>query len=212
MISPLTRSKLRPIALALILVAWLPGCSNDDPATFAVAFTPSTTAAAPRLIKLVQKSKSGGRLVVSVVIGGPDTTLDMYSFAFDVKIGNTDVLRYSNGSDVPGNALVPFAGQTVDSLVGLGTLPGGGDDQSTVVVGVSKLGGGLGNGIAGTSAVIVDLAFNVRSAGTTTLTLTGSGGNPPRVFDSGGGFIGALTFDAAAASVVGTSTGGGGGY
>lgn len=205
--------RLRPLALALALVltAWLPGCSDDDPATFAVAFTPSSTASAPRVIKLVQKSKSGGRVVVSVVVGGPDMTLDMYSFAFDVKIGDPDVLRFVNGSDVPGSALVPFAGQTVDSIVGLGTLPGGGSDPSTVVVGVSKLGGGLGNGVSTASAVIVDLAFDVRSAGTTTLAITGSGGNPPRVFDSGGSVIGTMTFDAATASVVGTATGGGGG-
>jgi hypothetical protein len=53
----------------------------------------------------------------------------------------------------------------------------------------------------------------VRSAGTTTLTIAGSGGNPPRVFDSGGSVIGTITFDAAAASVSGASTGGGsGGY
>lgn len=207
-----TRSRFRPAAVALFLVATLLGCSDDNGNSFAVTFTPSATASAPRVIKLVQKSKSGGRLVVSVQIGGPDTTLDMYSFAFDVKIGDPNVLRFVSGSDVPGNALVPFAGQTVDSIVGLGTLPGGGTDQSTVVVGVSKLGGGLGNGVAGATAVIVDLSFDVRSAGTTTLLLTGSGGNPPQVLDSTGAVIGTITFDAAAGSVSGTSTGGGGGY
>jgi hypothetical protein len=206
------RHRTLALALALVLTAWLPGCSDDESSSFAVTFTPSNTALAPRVIKLVQKSKSGGRVVVSVVVGGPDTTLDMYSFAFDVKIGDPNVLRFATGSDVPGGALVPFAGQTVDSIVGLGTLPGGGADPSTVVVGVSKLGGGLGNGVSAASAVIVDLAFDVRSGGTTTLAITGSGGNPPRVFDSGGSAIGTMTFDAATASVVGTVTGGGGGY
>ena len=76
---------------------------------------------------------------------------------------------------------------------------------------MSKLGPPPGNGVAGASAIIVDLAFDVRSAGTTTLTIEGSGGNPPRVFDSGGSVIGSITFDAAPASVQGTQTGGGGG-
>src|SRR5262245_63168589 len=109
MISPPTRARLRALALALILIAWLPGCGGDDHGqTFAVTFTPSATASAPRVIKLVQKSKSGGRVVVSVVVGGPDTTLDMYSFAFDVKIGDPNVLRFVSGSDAPGDALVAF--------------------------------------------------------------------------------------------------------
>ena len=204
--------RLRSIAIASLVTASLLGCSDDDASALSVTFTPSATPQAARLVKLVQKTKSGGRVVVQAVIYGPDTTLDMYSFAFDVNIGDTDVLRYVDGSDVAGDALVPAGGQTVESIVGLGTLPGGGTDLSTVVVGVSKLGGGAGNGIAGTSAVVVELSFDVRSAGATTLTLTGSGGNPPRVFDSNGSVIGTISFDPADAAVQGVATGGGGGY
>lgn len=210
MTSPAKLSRLRPVSVAALALASLLGCSNDDAKTLSVQFTPSATAATPRLVKIIQKSKSGGRLVVQVVIYGPDTTLDMYSFAFDVKIANPDVLRFVAGSDVAGGALVPFVGQTVDSIVGLGTLPGGGADPSTVVVGVSKLGGGVGNGISGASAVVVELTFDARAAGSTGLTLTGSGGNPARVLDSTGAVIGTINFDAASATVQAVSTGGGG--
>ena len=197
-------TRLRRVALAAAVSASLLGCGGgDDATTYSVTFTPSATPQAARLVKLVQKSKSGGRLIVEAVIYGPDVTLDMYSFVFDVEIGDTDVLRYVDGSDAPGNALVAFAGQSVDSIVGLGTLPGGGPDLATVVVGVSKLGGGLGNGVAGASAVVVELAFDVRSAGTTTLTITGS---PARVLDSNGVVIGTVTFDAASATVQGTAS------
>ncbi|HJQ98626.1 MAG TPA: hypothetical protein VJ826_09935 [Candidatus Polarisedimenticolaceae bacterium] len=207
--------RFRSVALATMVAASLLGCGGgNDSGGFAVTFTPSTTATAPRLVKLVQKSKSGGRVVVQVVIYGPDASLDMFSFAFDVLIGDPNVLRFVSGSDHPGNALVPSPGtsQTVDSIAGLGTLPAGGTDFGTVVVGVTKFGDGSGNGISGSSAVVVELAFDVRSAGTTTLTLAGSGGNAARVFDSNLNVIGTITFDSESASVQGTSAGGGGGY
>jgi hypothetical protein len=200
--------RFRPVALATIVGASLLGCGGgSDSGGYAVTFTPSNTATAPRLVKLVQKSKSGGRVVVQVVIYGPDTTLDMYSFAFDVLIGDPNVLRFVGNSDVAGNALVATGSQSIESLA---TVADGGSDPSTVVVGVSKLYGGTGNGVSGSSAVVVEMAFDVRSAGTTTLTLAGSGGNPARVFDSNGSVIGSITFDTASASVQGTPTGGGG--
>jgi hypothetical protein len=205
--------RFRSVAIAALAAASLLGCGGGDSGSgFAVTFTPSTTAATPRLVKLVQKSKSGGRVVVQAVIYGPDAALDMYSFAFNVLIGDPNVLRFVTGSDTPGNALVVSGSQTVDSIAGLGTLPGGGTDYSTIVVGVSKLGGGTGNGVPGASAVVVEMAFDVRSAGSTTLTLAGSGGNPATVYDSNGSVIGSITFDAQSANVQGTATGGGGGY
>ena len=200
--------RLRPVALATIVAASLLGCGGgDDGSSYAVTFTPSSTPSAPRLVKLVQKTKSGGRVVVQVVIFGPDAALDMYSFAFDVMIGDSNVLRFVGNSDVAGNALIPTGGQTVESLA---SVADGGTDPSTVVVGVSKFNGGSGNGISDASAVVVELAFDVRAAGTTSLTLAGSGGNPPRVFDSNLVPIGSITFDTASATVQGTSSGGGG--
>jgi hypothetical protein len=132
----------------------------------------------------------------------------MYSFAFDVKIGNPAVAKFVAGSAVAGNALVPTAGQSVQAIADLGTLPGGGADNSTVVVGVSKLGGPPGNGIAGNSAVIVELAFDAIKEGTSTLTIAGS--PSPQALNSSGTPIASITFDAASASIKGVSSGGGG--
>jgi hypothetical protein len=185
------------------------GGSSSSP-SLGAQFTASTTPAAARLVKLVQKSASGTRIVVQAVIYGPDTTLDMYSFAFDVKIGNTTFVKFADGTGTAGNALTAFAGQTVQAIVGTDV-----SDASHVVVGVSKLGGGLGNGVAGSSAVIVEMAFDVLQAGTTTLTISASTGGsplPPTAKDSTGATIGTITFDAASASMMGISTGGGGGY
>lgn len=196
------------IALFVAAAALAYGCGGSSSSSLGVQFTASATAQSPRLVKLVKKSSSGTHVVVDAVIYGPDTTLDMYTFAFDVKIGDPNVLRFVNGSAVAGNALVAFAGQSVQALADLGQLGGGGTDNSTVVVGVSKLGGGAGNGISGSSAVVVELTFAVQMAGSTTLTIAGS--PAPVCKDSNGVTIGSITFDAASATVKGVSTGGGG--
>lgn len=212
MISPMMTVVSRGfIAISLAAIGFLGyGCSKSDSSTLLAQFTASATVAAPRLIKLVPKVTSGARVVVQAVIYGPDTSLDMYSFAFDIKIGNTGVVKFVAGSAVPGNALQAFAGQSVQAIADVDVT-----DSSHVVVGVSKLGGGLGNGIAGNSAVIVELAFDVAAAGTSTLTISSSTGGtplPPTASDSTGAAIGSITFDVASASMAGISTGGGGGY
>ena len=195
------------IALICLTVAVNCGGGDDGGGSLGASFTASGTAATPRLIKMVQHSKSGSHVSVDVVMYGPDTTLDLYTFAFDVLIGDPTVARFVPTSEVVGNALVPFAGQSVEAIADLGTLSGGGTDLSRVVVGVSKLGGGPGNGIAGASAVVVRLTFALQKAGSTTLTL---GGIPsPQVLNSSGAPIGSITYDAAAATVTGVSTGGG---
>jgi hypothetical protein len=178
------------------------GSSDGTGGSLGASFTESATPAAPRLVKLVQKSKSGTHVVVDAVIYGPDVTLDMYTFAFDVKIADPTVVKFVAGSAVAGNALVAFAGQSLEAIADLGTAPGGGADNSRVVVGVSKLGGGVGNGIAGASSVVVELTFAVQKAGTTTLTLTGS--PIPQVLDSNGLPIASITFDSAGATMSGT--------
>jgi hypothetical protein len=196
------------IALICLTVAVNCGGGDGGGGSLGASFTASGTAATPRLIKMVQHAKSGTHVSVDVVMYGPDTTLDMYTFAFDVLIGDPTVARFVPTSEVVGNALVPFAGQSVEAIADLGTLSGGGTDLSRVVVGVSKLGGGPGNGIAGASAVVVRLTFALQKAGSTTLTL---GGIPsPQVLNSSGVPIGSITYDAAAATVTGVSTGGGG--
>jgi hypothetical protein len=186
------------------------GCSGGGSnGSLGAGFTASTTTSAPNLVKLVKKSTSGTLLVVDVVIYGATTSQDLYSFAFDIGIGDPTVVKFVPASAVAGNALQAGTGQTIQAVADLGTLGGGGVDNSRVVVGVTKLGGGSGsgNGVA-TSAVVVTLSFQVLKAGSTTLTLTG---NPtPKALDSDGAAIGSITFDAASASVTGVSTGGGG--
>jgi hypothetical protein len=188
------------------------GCGgSSSSATLSAQFTPSATPPGTlRLIKLVQKSASGAFVVVQAAVYGPDVALDMYAFAFDVKIGDASVVRYVPGTAVAGDALTLFAGQGAQTIV----APDG-SDPSHIVVGVTKTGGPPGNGIAGASAVIVELTFEVLKAGTSTLALTGSAAvptQPPAVLDSSSPPqpIAGFTFDAASASMTGISTGGGG--
>ena len=180
------------------------GCgSNNDSPTLVGQFTASGTAPALHLVKLLPQSNSGARVVVQAVIYGPDTNLDMYTFAFDVTIGDTTLLAYVPNSAVAGNALQAFAGQTITAIAG----PDG-QDPSHIVVSVSKLGGGLGNGVAGNSAIVLTLMFDVLKEGSSTLAI--SAAPTPSVLDSNGDPIASLTFDTAAGNVTAISTGGGG--
>jgi hypothetical protein len=181
------------------------GCGGSN-SSFSAQFTPSTTAPAVDLVKLVQKSASGGRILVQAVIYGPDPSLDMFSFAFDVNIGDSTVLRFMPNSAVAGNALTASAGQTI-------TVEAAPDmsDPSRIVVGVSKLGGGPGNGVGGTLAnpvIVVSLTFQVLKQGTSTLAIS-TAPHAPTVLDHNGAAIGAITFDSANGSVTAVSTGGG---
>lgn len=177
------------------------GCGGSN-STFSAQFTTSTTATAVDLIKLVPGPRSGGRVVVQAVIYGPDTNLDMYSFAFDVKIGDPTVLRLLAGSAVAGNALTVSGGQSV-------TVQAGPDqsDPTHIVVGVTKVGGGAGNGVAGASAIIVSLTFQALKQGTSTLAIAAA--PAPAVLNRNGAAIGAITFDTANGTVTSVSTGGG---
>jgi hypothetical protein len=200
------------IVLSLVAFAFFGyGCGGNDNASLSGQFTGSATAAGTlHLIKLVPKTASGDFIVVQAVIYGPDVSLDMYAFAFDVKIGDTGVVQYVANSAAAGNALTLFAGQGVQVLA----APDG-TDPSHIVVGVSKTGGPPGNGVSGASAVIVELTFRVLKQGTTTLALTGSTAiptQPPTVLDSASPPqpIAVITFDSANGTVTAISTGGGG--
>lgn len=193
------------IAASIVAFAFFGyGCGGGSNSTFSAQFTASATASAPHLIKLVQKSHSGGRVVIQAVIYGPDTNLDMFAFAFDVKIGDTTILKFVDGSAVAGDALQAFAGQSITTVVGPDD-----QDSSHIVVGVSKLGGGAGNGVAGASAVIVNLTFQVLKQGTSTLAIAST--PTPSVLDSSDPPqpIAGLTFDTANGTVTAISTGGG---
>ena len=178
------------------------GCGGNDSATLSAQFTASTTPATARLVKLLPQAASGSRVVVQAVIYGPDVTLDMYSFKFDVTIGDTNVLQFVSGSAVAGGALTAFAGQTVQATAEVDA-----SDPSHIKVDVHKAGGGAGNGVPGNSSVIVLLAFDALMPGTSTLAIAGA--PAPTVTDQNGAAIGTITFDPASGSVTGISSGGG---
>lgn len=186
---------------ALILLASLTACS-DDTSTEA-RFSASATPPAPGLVKLVQKSRSGSRVVIDVVIFGPEPGLDLFDFQFGIAIGNSDVLRFVTQQSYTQTALVAGAGQAIAIDVNA-------SDPSLVEIDVHKTGGGAGNGFATASAVVIELAFDARTAGTSTLSFSDIGGQAPRALDSALAPIGAVTFDAQSATVTGVTTGGGG--
>jgi hypothetical protein len=185
----------------VLLTAFSAGCSSDSMTS--AQFTPSATPAAPGLVKLEEKSRSGARVVVDVAFFGPEAALDLNAFKFGIRNGNPDLVKFVSQMTYAQTALIAGAGQTILTDVD------GASDPSLVEVDVEKQGGGLGNGVAGTSAVVIELTFDVRGSGATTLTLVGLGAGQPRAFDSLSAPIPAVTFDAASATVRGVTTGGG---
>ena len=190
--------------VALTALSFL-GCggSSSGGGGVGVVFTPSATAGTKDVVKLIEKTKSGAQVVVQAVIYGPDVTLDLYTFAFDVTMGDTSVVKFVTGSaSIPatGAALKAFAGQSLQVIA----QPDGSDPKH-IVVGVSKLGGGVGNGVSDASDVVVQLTFQVLKAGTTTLTITGNPAatKPPQALNSGGVPIPAVVFDSVSATIQG---------
>jgi len=204
--SPFGRISRRGLAIVALTALSFLGCGGGGSGGgggVGAQFTPSSTSSAKDLVKLIEKTKSGAQVVVQAVIYGPDVSLDLYTFAFDVTMGDTTVVKYVSASaKIPatGAALVAFAGQTLQVIA----QPDGSDPKH-IVVGVSKLGGGAGNGVATASAVVVEMTFQVLKAGTTTLTITG---NPaatkaPEAIDHNGVAIAAVNFDSAPATIQG---------
>jgi hypothetical protein len=180
------------------------GCGgSNNSSSFSASFTPSTTASAPNLIKIVPKGSASNKLVVDVILYGPTTSTDLNSFSFDVVIGDTAVLGPVPNSAMAGTALTVTAGQTIQALAAPDS-----SDPSHIVVGVSKVGPGVGNGVAGSSAVVVELSFGFLKAGVSNLSIATS--PAPVAIDHNGTVIGTISFDTAVGSASGVSTGGGG--
>jgi hypothetical protein len=142
-------------------------------------------------------------MVVDVVVFGPEAALDLNEFKFGIRIGNSNLVKLAAQATYTQTALIAAAGQTIATDVD------GASDPSLVQVDVKKQGGGAGNGIAAASAVVIELTFDVRGSGTTTLALVGLGADQARAFDSLRAPIPAVTFDAASATVMAVTTGGG---
>src|SRR5262245_2803191 len=187
---------------ALALIGF--GCGGDDSSdNFSSSFAASGTTATANLVKLVPKGASGSRLVVDAVIYGPTSSTDIYSFSFDVVIGDPNVLAFVPGSAVAGTALTAGAGQTIQAIAAPDST-----DASHIVVGVSKIGGGTGNAVSGTAGtVVVELSFNFITQGNSTLAIATS--PAPAATNSGGTTIGSVDFDAATGTATGVASSGG---
>jgi hypothetical protein len=203
---PLLARRLFVAASIIVFGVFGYGCGSGSDSTISAQFAASATAPAVDLVKLIPKTTSGGRVVVQAVVYGPDANLDMYSFAFDVKIGDPTVLKFVAGSAVAGNALTVSGGQTISAQAGPDQ-----SDPTHIVVGVTKVGGGLGNGVGGSLASpvsVVSLTFQAQKQGTSTLAIAAAP-TAPTALDSNGDPIGAITFDTANGTVTAISTGGG---
>lgn len=174
-------------SIGLLLSLLLAGCSGDT--STSTQFVQSATAPAPGLVKLVPKSVAGSRILLDVLIFGPEPDLDLSAFEFGIDIGNTGLVRFVPQATYIQSALVADAGQTIEIDVD------GSSDPSLVSVVVEKRGGGPGNGFASDAAIVIELAFDVQGSGETTLSFVGLGANPPRALDSARAPIGAVTFD-----------------
>jgi hypothetical protein len=187
-------------SIGFALLSLLAACSDNS--TTSARFTQSATPQAPGLVKLVSAGSSGSRALVHVILFGPEQDLDLFAFRFGIEIGNSNLVSLVPQSSYVQTTLTADAGQTIAIDVNA-------SDPSVVKVNVEKVGGGAGNGTSAAATAIVELAFDVRGTGTTTLTLVGLGANPPQVIDAAGLPIGTVTFDAASAGLAGVTTGGG---
>jgi hypothetical protein len=158
----------------MTLVLALPACGGGGggggtviPPAVTCGFTSNDGAAAANNVRFTDNVTVAGDIcTVEVAIGGPTTDSDYYAFAFDIQIADTTVAQFINGSDTAG----PFLTGTVDSQVS--------QPADRVVVGVSKVGGILGNGTGAAEEVVLTLSFRALKVGSTTLTFLGSPANP----------------------------------
>ena len=190
------------VASCMLLIALATGCGSGGgsdtgflPVDLAAMFSESGTAGAADVIRLVG-NPTGDLVTVEVVIGGPTTSTDFYSFVFDLVVGDPGVVEFVEGSATAGTALTTSGSQ------GLQVLATGQGARTTI--GVTKLGVGPGNGITDPGeAVVIGLVFRALQPGATTLTIEGSPGNDPTALDSAGAAIDSVTFDPVTATLGG---------
>ena len=169
--------------------------------SFAASFTGSRTTVAPNVVRLRSASSSGDTVVLEVTIGGSTTSTNLNTFAFDLVLSDPSVASYVNQSATFGNALTLGAGQTAGVQVA--------QSGNRVIVGVTKIGAGTGNGVSVSEAVVVRLTFRVLKVGTTTVTFSGvvnaqnpSGG--PAVLDPTPALVPSVLFDTVPAAISGS--------
>jgi hypothetical protein len=194
---------MRLMAMVGVLLALtVAGCSNSSSTTSA-QFAGSSTPATPGVIKLVQSSVSGTRVVLDVLLFGPEPALDLYASRFGIRIADPSMVRFVPQATYVQSALVASDGQTI-------VIDVDGSDPSLVVVETVKQGGGAGNGFTSPAAVVIELSFEILGTGGTTLSFTGVDGNPPQALDSARQPLQGVRFDTLGASIAAVRTGGGG--
>ncbi len=181
------------LAACLMLMAQAAAVGGDAvkaPAKLTAGFRASKTVAKTNLVRLAGTT-DGDIVTVSVSIDGPTASADLHSFAFDLVLGDPKVARYKSGSATFGNALKVTQGQSPQVMaVQIG---------DRVTVGVTKLGGGAGNAVAGSDSEIMTLQFQLKSKGSSTLAIDGSSPYEPAAIDSKGAEVAGVEFDTAPA-------------
>lgn len=193
-------TRVAGVALVGLVLACLAGCSSSSSPVITApgisgGFATSGTTASGDTVRLTGSAVED-LVTVSVTIGGPTTSTDLYSFAFDLLIGNQAVARYVPGSAEFGTALTTGTGQTPQVLAT--------QNGNRVTVGVTKLGGGAGNGVTSGEPAIVNLTFQILQAGNSSLTLSGGPSSSPAALDSTGTTVPSVTFDTSPAMLSGS--------
>ncbi len=148
-------------------------------------FTGSGTAPGPNLVTMADGGTAAGSLIqVDVKIGGPTTSSDLFSFAFDVVLSNPSVIK----------SVYPVAGDALsgETLIECSLSPEG----DRVVCGVTKT-TAIGNDVV-SDATIVGLVFKMspNTPGSTTLSFALA-----TALDSHGDPIPSVNFDSATAQI-----------
>jgi len=190
------------LAFPLLLVALACGGSGSGdavstmlPPSLTATFTGSGQASSPDRVRMTGQAVDA-TVVLSVVLGGPSTSTDIHSFAFDIYLSDPSVAEYVAGSASAGTVLVAEAGQQIAALAS--------QNGSRITMGVAKLGGGPGNGIGGGEETVVELTFRVLRPGVAFVRFEDTpNGMPPAALDSTGSTIGSIRFDSSSARTVG---------
>ena len=199
------------VRILLVAVLMLLGCgggsSSSDPIQPAVSaqFTPSGTASAPNLVRMTQAVVDRDVVRINVVLGGQTSSTDIYSFAFDLVLSDATVASYVAGSAQAGTALQPSGSQSIAVFANPDSAR-----PNRVVVGVSKVGGGAGNGVSASEAIVVSLVFRVLRRDVTSIAFGGSSSNPtspnfePVALNSSNAVISSIDFDPAPVRLTGS--------
>jgi hypothetical protein len=189
---------IRLLALGVLVGSISTACSGGSDFTPPTAsFSSSGTAARPNLVRFVEKAQSGEFVTVDVELSGRTSSNDIYGFAFEIELGNPNVVELVPGSAASGALLEDEAcsGFTVQAN----------QSRSRVVVGASKLGPCVGSGVAmRQSRSILQLTFKVLTPGESTLSFSGPELSGPIAVDSSGQAIPSIEFDVEPAAIVGT--------